>query len=63
MYPAYVNTCSSTRAATFTKFGKRLHQFFYTELPDRIFYIMQIGKMADIFPKKNSLKNVPCANI
>ena len=34
----------------------------YTELPDLIFFIMQIGKIADIFPKK-LLKNVPCANI
>ena len=24
---------------------------------------MQIGKIANIFPKKNSLKNVPCVNI
>ena len=24
----------------------------YTELPDLIFFIMQIGKIADIFPKK-----------
>ena len=24
----------------------------YTELPDLIFSIMQIGKIADIFPKK-----------
>ena len=27
----------------------------YTELPDLIFFIMQIGKIADIFPKK-----IPC---
>ena len=26
------------------------------------FFIMQVGKIADIFPK-NPLKNVPCANI
>ena len=35
----------------------------YTELPDLIIFIMQIGKIANIFPKKTSLKNVPCANI
>ena len=35
----------------------------YTELLDLIIFMMQIGKIANIFPKKNSLKNVPCANI
>ena len=48
----------SDRAATFTKFGKRLHEF---QLPKRFrlhgtsrfdFFIMQIGKIADIFPRK-----------
>ena len=34
----------------------------YTEIQDLIFFIMQIGKIADIFHKK-LLKNVPCANI
>ena len=39
----------------FTKFGKRLHDSnnrndsVYTELPDLIFFIMQISKIADIF--------------
>ena len=56
------------RAATFTKFGKRLHEF---QLPKQlrlhvtsklIFFIMQIGKIADFFPK-NHLKNVHYANI
>ena len=28
----------------------------YTEVPDLCFFIMQIGKIADIFPKKTSLK-------
>ena len=48
----------STRAATFTKFGKRFTSStnpidpVYTELPDLIFFIMQICKIADIFPKK-----------
>ena len=60
--------CVIARTATFTKFGKPLHEF---QLPKRfrlhvtsrlIFFIMQIGKIADIFPK-NPLKNVPCANI
>ena len=45
-----------SRAAMFTKFGKCLHKFHnrndsvYMELPDLIFFIMQISKIADIFP-------------
>ena len=37
--------------------------YVYTELPDLILFIMQIGKIADIFPKKTLLKNLPCQNI
>ena len=35
----------------------------YTEVPVLCFFIMQIGKIADIFPKKKTSENVPCANI
>ena len=58
------------RAATFTKFGKRLHEFqllkrFHLQESSRlIISVMQIDKIGVIFPlHKNSLKNVPCANI
>ena len=58
----------ASRAAMFTKFGKRLQEFqqlkqFRLHVTSRLnFFIMQIGKIADIFPK-NHLKNVTCANI
>ena len=56
------------RAATFRKLVKRLHEFqkpkrFCLHVTSRlIFFIMQLRKIADIFPK-NPLKNVPCVNI
>ena len=53
-----------SRAATFRKFGKRLQpKRFRLHGTSRFdFFIMQIGKVADIVHKK-SLKNVTCANI
>ena len=50
------------RAATFTKFGNVYtsstngNDPVYTELPDLIIFMMQIGKIADIFPKKKLLE-------
>ena len=51
----------TSMAAIFTKFCKCLHKFqeqndsIYTKLPD-LFFLLQTGKIADIFPKKISLK-------
>ena len=59
----------TTRASMFTKFCKCLHELQklkgvpLREITVLIFSSSQIGKIANIFPKKNSLKNVPCANI
>ena len=51
------------------KFGKHLQE---SQQPKRyrlhetyilIFFIMQIGKVANVFPKKNPFENAPFANI
>ena len=55
-FPYKLSSCMTTRAATFTKFGNvykssnKRNNSVYVELPDFIFFIMQIGEIADIFP-------------
>ena len=53
------------RAATFTKFGKRLHEFqlpklFRLHVTSRFFFHMQLRKIANIFHKKPFEKCTLC---
>ena len=57
-----------TRAATFTKFGKRLHKFqkpkrFRLHVTSRLIFSLCSSVKSPIFSLKKTLKNIPCANI